>query len=47
LLSLSVFQFAAAPLLRGVFRMDNQQYQDFIEERKRFLPEFVFAALRS
>jgi AcrR family transcriptional regulator len=46
LISLSVFPFAARPLLCAVLGLDEQGFRDFIEERKIVLPEFFLGALR-
>jgi TetR/AcrR family transcriptional regulator len=46
LVSLSLFPFAARPLLCAVLGMDEKGFRDFIEERKRSLPDFFLAALR-
>ncbi|GAC1689061.1 MAG: hypothetical protein NVS9B3_07610 [Gemmatimonadaceae bacterium] len=46
LVSLCIFPFAARPLLCAVMGMDDKGFRDFIEERKRTLPEFFLAALR-
>ena len=46
LVSLCIFPFAAQPLLCAVMGMDDAGFRDFIEERKRSLPEFFLAALR-
>ncbi|HEY4217710.1 MAG TPA: helix-turn-helix domain-containing protein [Gemmatimonadaceae bacterium] len=46
LVSLCIFPFAAAPMLRAVFRMDERAFRAFIEERKTALPEFFLNALR-
>ena len=46
LVSLCVFPFAARPLLCAVTGMDDKAFREFIEERKRALPEFFLGALR-
>jgi AcrR family transcriptional regulator len=46
LVSLCIFAFAAAPMLRAVFRMDERGFRAFIEERKTSLPDFFLNALR-
>lgn len=45
LISLSIFPFLAQPLLQGIFAMDQQQFEDFIEERKSTIGEFFMAAI--
>lgn len=46
LISLCIFPFAARPMLRIVFGMDDQAFAQFIERRKTELPQFFRNALR-
>ena len=46
LLSLCIFPFAARPMLAMAFGLDDAGFTDFIEQRKRELPQFVRSALR-
>ena len=46
MMSLSVFPFAAAPLIRTWMQIDENEYGKFLEERKTFLPEFVIASIK-
>ncbi len=46
LISLCIFPFAARPMLRMVFGMDDDAFARFIEQRKTELPEFFRNALR-
>jgi TetR/AcrR family transcriptional regulator len=46
LISLCIFPFAARPLLRVVFGLDDTAFARFIEQRKRELPAFFLNALR-
>jgi len=46
MMSLSVFPFAAAPLIRTWMQIDENEYDQFLEERKTFLPEFVIASIK-
>jgi AcrR family transcriptional regulator len=46
LVSLCIFPFAARPLLCAVMGLDDAGFHDFIEERKRTLPDFFLSALR-
>lgn len=46
LVSLCIFPFAARPLLRVVFGMDDAGFARFIEQRKTELPAFFRNALR-
>ncbi len=45
LISLSVFPFLAQPLVQGIFAMDEKQFNQFIEERKTVIPEFIMSAI--
>ena len=46
LISLCIFPFAARPMLRLVFAMDDEAFTRFIEQRKTELPAFFRNALR-
>ena len=46
LISLCIFPFAARPMLRLVFGMDDGAFAHFIEQRKTELPAFFRNALR-
>jgi TetR/AcrR family transcriptional regulator len=46
LVSLCIFPFAARPLLCAIMGLDDAGFAEFIEERKRTLPEFFLGALR-
>jgi AcrR family transcriptional regulator len=46
LISLCIFPFAARPLLRVVFGLDEGAFTRFLEQRRRELPAFFLNALR-
>ena len=46
MMSLSIFQFAAAPIFKTVGGISDEQYQIFIDERKKSLAEFVINAIK-
>jgi hypothetical protein len=46
LISLCIFPFAARPMLSSIFGMDDASFAQFIEQRKRELPEFYRHAIR-
>ena len=46
LISLCIFPFAARPMLRIIFGMDDPAFEQFIERRKTDLPAFFRNALR-
>jgi len=45
LISMSVFPFIAQPMVQGVFDMDDQRFRQFIEERKKVVPQFILSAI--
>ncbi|TAL68572.1 MAG: TetR/AcrR family transcriptional regulator [Bacteroidetes bacterium] len=46
MLALAIFPFAAKPILQIVLEMSEDDFKSFIQERKKFLPEFVMRSLR-
>lgn len=46
MVSLSIFQFAAAPIFKTVGNISDEEYRLFIDERKKSLPEFVINAIK-
>jgi TetR/AcrR family transcriptional regulator len=46
LISLCIFPFAARPMFRIMFEMDDASFAAFIERRKTEIPEFVRNAIR-
>ena len=48
IMSLCVFPFAARPVLQGIlFNDDEEQYEEFLEERKETVSRFVINAIRN
>ena len=47
ILSLCVFPIVAKPLIREIFRMSEEGYQEILEERKTFVPHFIINALKA
>jgi hypothetical protein len=45
LISLCVFPFAAQPMLRAAFGLDDDGFAKFIATRKKELPHFIMNAL--
>ena len=45
LISLSVFPFVAKPLLMRLFGMEENRFEQLMEERKTEVPKFVLNAL--
>ncbi len=45
LLSLCVFPFAAQPMLRAAFGLDDDGFSKFIATRRKELPQFIMSAL--
>jgi TetR/AcrR family transcriptional regulator len=46
MLSLSVFPFAARPMLCAAFSLDDESFQRFIALRRKELPQFIMNALK-
>ena len=46
LMSLTVFPFLMAPLLKKLYGMDDEAYVAFIESRREEIPRFLFDSLR-
>lgn len=47
MLSMSIFPFVATPIIRNlIFREDNEAFRNFIEERKKTVPEFIINSIR-
>ncbi len=46
LLSLAIFPFAAKPILQIGLSLSDEEFKQFIIERKKYLPEFVMKSLR-
>lgn len=44
--SLCVFPVIAKPMVTTVFKMNEEQYQQFLERRKRELPKFILNAVK-
>lgn len=45
-IGLCVFPVIARPMIETVFQMDDEQYQQFLEKRKKELPKFILNAVR-
>ena len=45
--AISVFPFAAKPVLEGIFENFGVDFNVYIEERKEFAADFVIGALRN
>ena len=46
MLAMSIFPFAARPLLQNIFGLSDERYDSFIEERKKILPDLVLNGLK-
>lgn len=46
LLSLCVFPFAARPMLRAVFGLEDDEFAKFIEQRRKELPLYIRSAIQ-
>lgn len=45
-IGLCVFPVIARPMIETVFEMNDEQYQQFLEKRKKELPKFILNAVR-
>ncbi len=46
MMGLLIFPFAIRPALCGLLGLDDSQWQSFLDERRRLLPDFCLAGLR-
>lgn len=46
ILSLCIFPVAAKPVISGIFNMQENEYMDYLESRKRSVTEFVIKAIK-
>lgn len=46
LIALCMFPFAAAPMIKQVLALDDDDFRDFLQRRKEALPAFFLAGLR-
>ena len=47
IVSLSIFPIIAKPLLKSILNLTEEEYNDFMEIRKKELPDFIFKAIHS
>ena len=47
ILSLSIFPILAKPLFKGVFDLQDKQYEKFLEERKNTIPKMIIDNLKN
>jgi TetR/AcrR family transcriptional regulator len=47
IISLSIFPIIAKPLLKSILNLTDDEYNEFIETRKKELPDFIFKAIHS
>jgi hypothetical protein len=46
-MSLLVFPFIAKPMFKDAFDMNDDAYIDFLNERKKIIPEIIFSWLKN
>ena len=46
ILSLCIFPFVAKPIVKGVFRIQEKEYNELIERRKKEIPEWIISSLK-
>jgi hypothetical protein len=47
IVSLSIFPLLAKPLVKSILNFTEEDYNGFIETRKKELPDFIFKAILS
>ncbi len=47
IMSLCIFPFAARPIMQYNFGYDDNEYTQFLEDRKKLIPEFIMNSLRN
>jgi AcrR family transcriptional regulator len=47
IISLSIFPIIAKPLLKSILNLTEEEFNEFIETRKKELPDFIFKAIHS
>ena len=47
MMAMCLFPFASRPMIKGIFGMDENAFDDFIEERKKEVPEFIINAIKA
>jgi len=45
IISLNVFPFVATPLIKGLLRIDDEEFKKLVEERKAMVSEFIIASI--
>ena len=45
IISLNVFPFVATPLIKGLLRMDDKEFENLVEARKTMVSEFIIDAI--
>lgn len=46
MIAMCVFPFIGRPMIKAVFKIDNQQFMQLMEERKASVPKFIIDSLR-
>ncbi len=46
MISLIAFPFVAKPIMQFNFNLDEEAYKEFIEERKKLIPEFILNSIK-
>jgi TetR/AcrR family transcriptional regulator len=46
LISLTAFSFAATGMVKGILKIDDEKFNQMMEERKRLIPEFLIRAIK-
>jgi hypothetical protein len=47
ILSLCIFPFVARPIVIGVFRMQDKEFNELVEKRKKEVPEWIISSIKN
>jgi len=47
ILSLCIFPFVARPIVKGVFRIKDKEFEELIERRKTEIPEWIISSIKN
>ena len=46
-ISMTIFPFLARPIIQGVFGLKDENFVDYLQERKKLIPEIILSFLKS
>ncbi len=47
IMAMSIFPFLVRPIIQGAFEYSDEKYREFLEERKKLIPEIIISYLKS